>query len=168
MLSGKTTDFIFVGKLTLHATLKSHPCAQNAQGWGTRLGRDVEWEDDRLYLRGRTHAARDFEIPPLRRKRARMGHPAALKPQRDHYADGRPEVRAAAVSAVLARLVRVAGRELDLGQEELFCQRQPLLVGDLGGEILEGGSTVLGQGAERHRRHAALQAGCGLLGPPAG
>jgi hypothetical protein len=88
--------------------------------------------------------------------------------RRRHRPPGDPGARRFCGPRFNARLVRLRGRELDLGQEELSRQRQPLLVGDVGGEILEGSSTILCQGSERHRRHTALEAGCRLLSPPAG
>jgi hypothetical protein len=69
----------------LDAAVESHPCAQNAQGWGTRRPtlrhpKTRTKSSSGSPLRhpkadAKTLARRCREIPPLRTKRARMGHP---------------------------------------------------------------------------------------------
>lgn len=62
---------------------------------------------------------------------------------------------------------RVAHPSGHLRQEEFLCQRGPILVGNLRGQVVHGHAAVLRECSERHR-HAPLQAARGLLGPPAG
>ncbi len=58
-------------------------------------------------------------------------------------------------------------RSVTLGQEEFFRQRQPLLVGNVGGYVVDGHSTVLGQGSERYWHADAQASGC-FVHPGAG